>query len=150
SPRYAQAAAAGYFLTDEQGEPIGADFGVPPADGHIRAVVDFTHPAGRAWWQDLHREWLRAGVVGLNTDFGEGVHAAAHARNGISGRELHNLYPLLYNAAVHKVITEESGRPGMVWARSGWAGIQRYPAQWGGDPKTDAWSMAASLRGGLS
>lgn len=148
--RYREAAEAGYFLKDERGEPICADFGVPPTDGNVRAVLDFTNPAARAWWQDLHRPWLRAGVAVFKTDFGEGVPAAACAFNGMTGRELHNLFPLLYNAAVHEVITEETGRPGMIWGRSGWAGTQRYPAQWGGDPKTDAWAMAASLRGGLN
>ena len=148
--RYREAAEAGYFLRDEQGEPICADFGAPPPDGRIHAVLDFTNPAARAWWQDQHRPWLRAGVAVFKTDFGEGVPKDAHAFNGMTGRELHNLFPLLYNAAVHEVITQETGRPGMVWGRSGWAGTQRYPAQWGGDSKTDVWSMASSLRGGLS
>ncbi len=150
SRHYQEAAQAGYFLKDEQGQPICADFGVPPVDGHIRAVLDFTNPAARAWWQEQHRPWLRAGVAVFKTDFGEGVPLAARAWNGMTGAELHNLYPLLYTAAVHEVITQETGRPGMVWGRSGWAGIQRYPAQWGGDPKTDTWAMRSSLWGGLS
>ncbi len=150
APRYAEAAAAGYFLRDDDGEPICADFGAPPTDGAVRALLDFTNPAARAWWQDQHRPWLRAGVAVFKTDFGEGVPLGAHAYNGMTGHTLHNLFPLLYNAAVHEVITQETGRPGMVWGRSGWAGSQRYPAQWGGDPKTDAWSMASSLRGGLN
>ena len=148
--RYNEAAEAGYFLKDADGQPISANFGTPLPDGHIRALLDFTNPAARAWWQDLHRPWLRAGVAVFKTDFGEGVPPGAHAWNGMSGYELHNLYPLLYTAAVHEVITQETGRPGMVWGRSGWAGIQRYPAQWGGDPKTDVWAMRASLRAGLS
>ncbi len=148
--RYCEAAEAGYFLRNEQGEPICADFGDPPADGRVHAVLDFTNPAARTWWQDLHRPLLRAGVAVFKTDFGEGVPRNAHAYNGMTGHELHNLFPLLYNAAVHEVITQETGRPGMVWGRSAWAGSQRYPAQWGGDPKTDVWSMASSLRGGLS
>lgn len=148
--RYQEAADAGYFLRDVEGQPISAEFGVPLPDGQTRAILDFTNPAARAWWQDLHRPWLRAGVAVFKTDFGEGVPLAAHAWNGMSGEELHNLYPLLYTAAVHEVITQETGRPGMIWGRSGWAGIQRYPAQWGGDPKTDVWAMRASLRAGLS
>lgn len=150
SERYAAAAEAGYFLRDEEGEPICADFSTPPADGYNRAIVDFTNPQARAWWQDLHRPWLQAGVAVFKTDFGEGVPADARAFNGMTGHELHNLFPLLYNAAVHEVITQETGRPGMVWGRSAWAGSQRYPAQWGGDPKTDVWSMRSSLRGGLN
>lgn len=150
SSRYQEAAQAGYFLRDQAGEPVCADFGHPPADGHIRAVLDFTNPEARAWWQNQHRPLLRAGVAAFKTDFGEGVPREAWAFNGMDGYTLHNIYPLLYNAAVSEVIAQETGRPGMVWGRSGWAGTQRYPAQWGGDPKTDVWSMASSLRGGLN
>lgn len=150
SPRFAEAAARGYFLRDATGAPIPADFGGPAPDGIPRAIVDFTNPEARRWWQALHRPWLRAGVAVFKTDFGEGVPADAHAGNGMTGRQLHNLYPLLYNAAVSEVIGEETGRPGFVWGRSGWAGLQRYPGHWGGDPKTDVWSMAAELRGGLN
>jgi len=148
--RYAEAVAHGYFLRDEHGAVAHADFGGRAGDGSARAVLDFTNPAARAWWQDLHRPWLQAGVAVFKTDFGEGVPVAARAHNGMTGHALHNLFPLLYNGAVHEVITQETGRPGLVWGRSGWAGCQRYPAQWGGDPKTDLWSMASSLRGGLN
>lgn len=150
SPRFGEAAERGYFLRDAGGAPIAADFGGPAPDGVPRAVVDFTNPEARAWWQDLHRPWLQAGVAVFKTDFGEAVPADARAGNGMTGRQLHNLLPLLYNAAVSDVIGEETGRPGFVWGRSGWAGSQRYPGQWGGDPKTDLWSMAAELRGGLN
>lgn len=148
--RYQEAADAGYFLRDDQGQPICPDFGPRPPGEHTHAILDFTNPDARRWWQDQHRPWLRAGVGVFKTDFGEGVPERAHAYNGMTGSTLHNLFPLLYNAAVHEVISQETGRPGMVWGRSGWAGTQRYPAQWGGDPKTDAWSMASSLRGGLN
>ena len=33
---------------------------------------------------------------------------------------------------------------------AGWAGSQRYPIGWGGDPQSDWEGLAASLRGGLS
>ncbi len=148
--RYREAVNNGYLLTDVHGEPIGADTGARPADGALRAVIDFTNPAARAWWQDLHRPLLQAGVEIFKTDFGEAVPVEAHAFNRMTGHELHNLYPLLYTETVHEVIAQETGRDGMVWGRSGWSGIQRYPAQWGGDPKTDVWSMRASLRGGLN
>src|SRR6202044_841964 len=32
----------------------------------------------------------------------------------------------------------------------GWAGSQRHPVQWGGDPQADWEGLAASIRGGLS
>jgi alpha-D-xyloside xylohydrolase len=69
--------------------------------------------------------------------------------NGMTGKQLHNLYPLLYNAAVFELTAEEKGR-GLVWSRSGTAGSQRYPVCWSGDPASDFESLAATVRGGLS
>jgi alpha-D-xyloside xylohydrolase len=37
-----------------------------------------------------------------------------------------------------------------VWSRAAWAGSQRYPIGWGGDPQADWEGLAASIRGGLS
>jgi len=38
----------------------------------------------------------------------------------------------------------------IIWARSAWAGSQRYPLHWGGDAENTNSAMAATLRGGLS
>jgi alpha-D-xyloside xylohydrolase len=38
----------------------------------------------------------------------------------------------------------------IIWARSAWAGSQRYPLHWGGDAEDSFGGMASSLRGGLS
>jgi alpha-D-xyloside xylohydrolase len=37
-----------------------------------------------------------------------------------------------------------------MWVRSAWAGCQRYPLHWGGDPENTDGGMAGTLRGGLS
>ncbi len=44
---------------------------------------------------------------------------------------------------------ETNGKP-IIWARSAYAGSQRYPVHWAGDPKADLRSMYSTLRGGLS
>jgi alpha-D-xyloside xylohydrolase len=62
---------------------------------------------------------------------------------------VHNLYPLLYNRTVFEVIGEYQERP-VVWGRSGYAGSQRYPVQWSGDPLANLRSLAATIRAGLS
>ena len=62
---------------------------------------------------------------------------------------MHNLYPLLYNKAVFEVTQEETG-DGVVWARSAWAGNQRYPLHWGGDNSPNCFNMLPQLAGGLS
>jgi alpha-D-xyloside xylohydrolase len=68
----------------------------------------------------------------------------------MTGEQLHNLYPLLYNDAVAEITSAETGRTGLVWGRSTYAGGQRHAAQWGGDPNCTFQALASTLRGGLS
>jgi alpha-D-xyloside xylohydrolase len=93
---------------------------------------------------------MRMGVDVFKTDFGEGTPADSVAHDGTTGAHLHNLYPLLYNDIVSQLTKEETGRSGLVWARSTYAGGQRHAAQWGGDPQCTYRAMAATIRGGLS
>ena len=69
--------------------------------------------------------------------------------SGRTGFYEHNLYPLRYNKAVADITQEVTGDT-FIWARSAWAGSQRYPVHWGGDPANTDSSMASTLRGGLS
>ena len=84
----------------------------------------------------------------MKTDFGEGIPEEARYRN-IDGRKFHNLYALVYNAAVAEAIREVTGEH-IVWARSGTAGSQRYPLHWGGDSQCNWAGLAGTLRGALS
>ena len=70
------------------------------------------------------------GVVCIKTDFGEEIHMEADY-HGMSPEKLNNLYALLYQKAAYEVTKEVTG-DGIVWARAGWAGCQRYPLHWGG------------------
>jgi alpha-D-xyloside xylohydrolase len=164
SPLYREAEDKGYFVRRPDGSTCVVDYGLslaPRPDGAVRlggqgetwnapvAIVDLTFPEARAWFKDLHRPLLRMGVDVFKTDFGEDVPADAVFRDGRTGAELHNLYPLLYNEAVFEVTAEENGR-GLVWGRSATAGSQRFPVVWSGDPASDWDSLAATIRGGLS
>lgn len=149
SPRYAEAAEAGYLVTDESGQ-IAEVAGTPTPDGRHRALVDFTHPAARSWWQHLHEDFLDDGVAVFKTDFGEGLPDDAALADGTPAVHAHNLYPLLYNRAVSEHIGAHTGRAPLVWGRSGWAGSHRYPGQWGGDAESTVAGLQATLRGGLS
>jgi alpha-D-xyloside xylohydrolase len=154
----------GFFASRPDGRACVIDYGLslaPRPDGVVRlagrtetwnapaAIIDLTDPAARAWFKDLHRPLLRMGVDVFKTDFGEDVPEDARFHDGRTGAELHNLYPLLYNAAVFEVTKEERGY-GLVWSRAGTAGSQRYPVGWSGDPASDWESLAATVRGGLS
>ncbi|TDD65556.1 alpha-xylosidase [Jiangella aurantiaca] len=146
--RYREADENGFFLKRPDGTtyvlPLWGTFHPPVA------IVDVTNPRAAAWYQELLRPHLRMGVDVFKTDFGEGVPRDAVAHNGMSGEELHNLYPLLYNDLVATVTTAETGGSGLVWGRSTYAGGQRHAAQWGGDPNCSYPAMASTLRGGLS
>jgi alpha-D-xyloside xylohydrolase len=154
----------GFFVLRPDGDVYVIDYGLslaPRPDGRARladpqeiwnapvAIIDLTNPAARSWFQDLHRPLLRQGVDAFKTDFGEDIPEDACFHDGRTGREMHNLYPLLYNAAVFEVTAEEKGS-GLVWSRSGTAGSQRFPVGWSGDPASDWASFAATIRGGLS
>ncbi len=150
NPLFSELAQRGFFLRDRYGEPYiyrwdPEPFGelltpLPPS-----GILDFTREEVVRWWQERHRALFVLGVDVMKTDFGEQVPEDAVAANGDTGRRLHNAYALLYNRAVFEVSPE-----GLVLARSGYAGSQRYPIHWGGDPQADWEGLAASLRGGLS
>ena len=110
-------------------------------------TIDFTYDKATEWYKELLRNLLKMGVVCIKTDFGEDIHLDAEYRN-MTPEKLHNLYPLLYQKAAYEVTKEVTG-DGIVWARAGWAGCQRYPLHWGGDSACSWDGMAGSLKGGL-
>lgn len=113
------------------------------------AVLDFTNPQTVKWYQNKIGSLLDDGVAVIKVDFGEAAPAKGIYSNGKTGFYEHNLYPLRYNKAVAEITEEKTGYP-FIWARSAWAGSQRYAVHWGGDAETSNTAMAATLRGGLS
>ncbi len=113
------------------------------------AVLDFSNPATVDWYHDKIKGLLNLGVGAIKVDFGEAAPADGIYASGQTGFYEHNLYPLRYNKAVADITKNISGQ-NIIWARSAWAGSQRYPLHWGGDPANTNTAMAATLRGGLS
>ena len=113
------------------------------------ATLDMSNPAAVQWYQGKLRDLLKLGVGAIKVDFGEGAPITGQYHSGLSGWYEHNLYPLRYNKAVADVTKEVTGE-NVIWARSAWAGSQRYPLHWGGDAENTDSAMAAELRGGLS
>ncbi len=112
------------------------------------AAVDFTNPEAVEWFKAKHRRLLEMGVAVIKTDFAEDMPGDAVPHDGTPAEQLHNVYPLLYQRAVFEATKEVHGY-GLIWGRSGYAGSQRYPVHWGGDPGCTFDDMAASLRGAL-
>jgi alpha-D-xyloside xylohydrolase len=113
------------------------------------AVIDMSNPEAVKWYQTKLAGLLKMGVGAIKADFGEGSPITGQYASGRTGWYEHNLYPLRYNKAVADVTREVNGE-NVIWARSAWAGSQRYPLHWGGDAENTNSAMAAQLRGGLS
>lgn len=112
-------------------------------------VLDFTNPATVEWYQDKISNLIGMGVGAIKVDFGEAAPINAVYHNGKTGWQEHNLYPLRYNKAVADATKETSGE-NIIWARSAWAGSQRYPLHWGGDAATTSAGMLGTIHAGLS
>lgn len=113
------------------------------------AILDFSNPKTVAWYQDKLAGLLKMGVGAIKVDFGEGAPLEGFYASGRGGMYEHNLYPVRYNKAVADITKQVKGE-NIIWARSAWAGSQRYPLHWGGDASNTDMGMAAELRGGLS
>ncbi len=111
-------------------------------------TIDLSKPQAVQWYQAQLKRLFELGASAIKVDFGE--HVRDYERyQGYSGREMHNLFPLLYNQAAFEVTREQFGQ-GLIWARSAYAGSQRYPVHWSGDNSSTFENMLCSLRGGLS
>jgi alpha-D-xyloside xylohydrolase len=113
------------------------------------AVLDFSNPKTVEWYQARLASLLKLGVSAIKVDFGEAAPEDGLYADGRTGFYEHNLYPLRYNQAVAEITKKVTGE-NIIWARSAWAGSQRYPLHWGGDAESTDDGMAAELRGGLS
>jgi len=135
-PVYGEAAERGLFVKNAAGEPyiLSNPF---TADEQV-SELDFTQPAAVEFFRKLQAEAVAAGHDGWMEDFGEYTPTDSVFADGRTGREMHNLYPVLYHAASY---------PGKlaVFIRSGFHGVQPYArVVWGGDP-TEDWSCTDGL-----
>jgi alpha-D-xyloside xylohydrolase len=135
---YGELIENGYAVKDRKGN-------IPVED----AIIDFSNPGAVKWYQGKIKPLIEMGVGAIKVDFGEAAPEAGLYASGKTGWYEHNLYPLRYNKAVSDIAREVNGE-GLIWARSAWAGSQRYPVHWGGDPATTDTAMSATLRAGLS
>jgi len=127
------------------------------------ALVDFTNPDAKAWYQQYIERLIDMGVDAFKTDFGERIPVkdafyGSKAKedgisyfNGASADSMHNYYTYLYNESVFEVLERKLGKGNAcLFARSATVGGQKFPVHWGGDCLSNYASMAESLRGGLS
>ncbi len=131
----------------EQGlHVVNATGGMPVED----AILDFSNPKTVSWYQSKIEGLMKQGVSTIKCDFGEAAPYNGFYHSGKGGIYEHNLYPLRYNKALFEVVERNHSGEGIIWARSAWAGSQRYALHWGGDAATNNIGMLGDLRGGLS
>ena len=125
---------------------VNAAGGMPVED----AILDFSNPETVGWYQSKIEGLMKQGVSTIKCDFGEAAPYNGFYHSGKGGLYEHNLYPLRYNKALWEVVEKNHPGEGIIWARSAWAGSQRYALHWGGDAATNNIGMLGDLRGGLS
>ena len=146
SKLFAEGKANGYFLKRANGDVWQWDMWQPGM-----AVVDFTNPDAKKWFQDKLAALVDMGVDALKTDFGERIPTDVVYYDGSDPVRMHNYYSQIYNEAVFEMLEAKRGvGEAVVFARSATAGGQKLPVHWGGDCWSDFEAMAESLRGGLS
>jgi alpha-glucosidase len=125
------------------------------------AFPDFVTEEARAWWGELNAEHVRAGIAGIWNDMNEPATGSIPAdrmrfgRGAFSHERFHNQYGLLMAMATTAGLREAlPDRRPFVLTRAGFAGIQRYAANWMGDNQSrwdHLWlSMPMAMGFGLS
>lgn len=136
----------GYFLKRPDGSVWQWDMWQPGM-----AIVDFTNPEAKKWYQKKLEALVDMGVDCFKTDFGERIPTDCVYYDKKNPEKMHNYYTYLYNEAVFEVLEKKKGKDeAVLFARSATAGGQKFPVHWGGDCWSDYESMEESLRGGLS
>jgi alpha-glucosidase (family GH31 glycosyl hydrolase) len=141
-----------YFLTDASGMPSIVDL-ISGSFLHVLSV-DVTSPDATAWFTRMFDRATALGYTGWMYDFGEYVQPTVLAANGMTGEELHNLYPIVYQKAAHDYLEAKNPGRWFLFARSGYTGASQFaPLTWGGDPDAsfgEANGLPAMVRGGLN
>jgi len=142
---YNEAMENGYLPVIRKSSNDGSSFG----DIQYGGRIDFTNPKAVKWYQGLLKNLFDLGAEVIKTDFGENIDMDGQYY-GMTAKELHNLYALLYQKAAFEITEKTKGKGNaIIWARAGWIGCQRYPVHWGGDAASSWDGMAGTVRAGL-
>jgi alpha-glucosidase (family GH31 glycosyl hydrolase) len=144
------AASQGYLTEDQLGQPYLYRY--TGSEPFLVGQFDFSAPGASEYYGELLSEAVSHGYDGWMEDFGEYTPLDSRSANGMSGEQMHNLYPVLYHCASWEFAREQQ-RPVAGFIRSGWTGV--HPCAqlvWGGDPTTE-WGfdgIESAVRQGLT
>ncbi|MCC5950145.1 MAG: glycoside hydrolase family 31 protein [Nitriliruptoraceae bacterium] len=146
SPLFAEAMEGGHLVRRASGHV----YTLPGGFGEDAALLDYSRAETVAWLRERFLALFDLGVAAIKVDYGEGAPPDG-VYAGLRGPEAHNLYPLLYQQAIHGFTEQARGSDeAMIWCRSGWAGAQRTPVHWSGDGVARTEDLACVLRSMLS
>jgi alpha-D-xyloside xylohydrolase len=149
-PEYEEGKKKGYFVRKKDGSVYEIKLQLGSIGEQTYGHIDFTNDDAVKWYSEKIKDLLKLGARVVKADMADlcpedGIYA------GVDGREINALFPILYNKLMYNAAQEIYGEGnGVVWARSSYAGGQRYPLVWSGDPFSMFHHMRGSLRGGLS
>jgi sulfoquinovosidase len=145
---FREALEGGYVATTPGGAPYlyATNYNVPGA------LVDFTDPEARRWWERRIRAGLDLGADGFMQDFGEATQVDMRFHDGSTGVQMHNRYGRVYHALTREIVEryerEHPGREIFFYVRTGYSGTPGSAAWEGatfaGDGTTD-WSRSSGL-----
>jgi alpha-D-xyloside xylohydrolase len=142
---YKELEAIGGMARRSNGQPY-----IRPGYAEECGLIDYTNPQTIELLTKRFRELFDMGISVIKVDFGEGSPVDGNFY-GYDGYAMRNLYALIYNQALFKMTEDYFGEGnGVIWARSTWAGSQRYPVHWSGDGVARWEDIAGTLRSGLS
>jgi 1,3-alpha-isomaltosidase len=112
---------------------------------HDALLLDFTSEAATEWWLDKRRYLVDdLGIDGFKTDGGEHAWPSSlRYADGTRGAETNNRYPVLYQAAYHRLAP-------VTFSRAGFTGSGGFPCHWAGDEDSTWEAFRASIVAGLS
>lgn len=137
-PYFDEAKSKNYLVRAPDGSPFISPWSRGPG-----AMVDFTNPEARRWYQDLAKKLLSTGIQGWKLDFGEEILPALAGEdvgsiygffNGLDANRMHALYKFLYHQAFFEVTKKIYGDDWFSISRAGTYGSQTlYSCVWPGD-----------------
>lgn len=148
-----QGLAGNYFQHRKSGQLF-----IPRVWPGDSVFVDFSLPAARRWWGDLHRAYIDNGVAGIWNDMNEPAdfvdqtggkqrdvvsydegENSTHAKN-------RNVFALLMARSTYEGLARlQPDRRPFVITRAAYAGIQRYSTMWTGDTNSTWESLALNV-----
>ncbi|HET6830852.1 MAG TPA: TIM-barrel domain-containing protein [Solirubrobacterales bacterium] len=146
-----RAVARDAFLEHRDGSPYTFPTFVGSGVTQV-GMLDFTDPDAVPIYRSILDRAYRAGYDGWMEDYGEYAPPDSVADNGMTGKRMHNFYPVTYHRAGLDYARSKR-RPLIRFTRSGFTGAARHSQiVWGGDPTT-GWGfdgLRSAVREGLT